>query len=96
MKELLKCVELIYGLDDRLGECLWVGIRKETNNGGIVMGSYCRLHTEEVDKVFYKQLKEVSKPQTLDLMGDLNLSGAQRGQGSRKQISRGWEFHGDY
>lgn len=89
MKKLLKCAELIYGLDDRLGECLWTGIRKETNNGGIVMGGYCRPHTEEVDEVFYKQLKEVSKPQTLVLMGGLSLSGAQGGQGSRKQIFRG-------
>lgn len=88
MKELFKCVELVYGLNDRLGECLWVGIRKETNKSGIVMGGYCRPHTEEVDEVFYKQLKEVSKPQTLVLMGDLNLSGAQ-GQGSRNRFLEG-------
>lgn len=52
------------------------------------MGGYCRPHTEEVDEVFYKQLKEVSKPQTLVLMGDLNLSGAQ-GQGSRNRFLEG-------
>lgn len=76
MKGLLKCVECIYGMDDRLGKCLWVGIRRKTNKGGIVMRGYCRPHSKEVDEVFCKQLKEVSSPQTLVLMGDLNLSEA--------------------
>lgn len=52
MKGPLKCVELIYGMDDRLGECLWVGIRRETNKSGIVMGGYCIPHCKEVDEVF--------------------------------------------
>lgn len=89
MKGLLKCAELIYGMDDRLGKCLWVGMRKETNKDGIVMGHYGRPHSEEADEVFCKQLKEVSRPQTLLLMGDLNLSEARGGKDSRKQISGG-------
>lgn len=86
MKGLLKCAELIYGMDDRLGKCLWVGIRKETNKGGIVMGRYCRPHSEGADEDSCKQLKEVSRPQTLVLVGDLNLSEGRRRKDSRKQI----------
>lgn len=56
MKGTLKCVELIYGMDNSLGECLWIGIKRETNEGGTVMEGYCRPHSEEVDEVFCKQL----------------------------------------
>lgn len=91
MKGQLKCVELIYGMDDRLGECLWVGTVRQTNKGGIVMGGYCRPHGEEVDEIFCKLLKKVSRPQTLVLIGDLNLSEARGGKVSRKQISGGWQ-----
>lgn len=49
-------MELIYGMDNSLGECLWVGIKRETNTGGTVRGGYCRPHSEEVDEVFCKQL----------------------------------------
>lgn len=56
MKGTLKCVEFIYGMDNSLGECLWVGIKRETNKGGIVRGHYCRPRREEADEVFCKQL----------------------------------------
>lgn len=56
MKGTLKCVELIYGMDNSLGEFLWVGIKRETNEGGTVMEDYCRPHSEEADEVFCKQL----------------------------------------
>jgi len=72
MKGPLNCVVLTY----RMGECLWVGIRRETNKGSIVMGGYCRPHSEAVDDILCKQLEEVSRPQTLVLMGDLSLSEA--------------------
>lgn len=56
MKGTLKCVELIYGMDNSLGECLWVGIKRKTSEVGTVMEGYCRPHSEEVDEVFCKQL----------------------------------------
>lgn len=56
MKGTLKCVEFIYGMDNSLGECLWVGIKRETNKGGTVREHYCRPRREEADEVFCKQL----------------------------------------
>lgn len=56
IKGTLKCVELIYGMDNSLGKCLWVGIKRETSKGGTVMEGYCRSHKEEVDEIFSKQL----------------------------------------
>lgn len=55
------------------------------------MGGYCRPHSEKIDKVFCKQLEEVSRPQILVLRGDLNLSEARGQKGSRKKIFGGWQ-----
>lgn len=39
----LRCVELLYGLDNRLGMCLWVRIRGEVSEGGNMVGLCYRL-----------------------------------------------------
>ncbi|KAK4830652.1 hypothetical protein QYF61_012495 [Mycteria americana] len=60
--------------DDRV-ECLWVRIRGKTNKVDVMVGVCYRPpnQNEEADKIFCKQLGEVSQPLALLLMGDFNL-----------------------
>lgn len=48
-------------------ESLWVGIRGQTNTGGIVLGVCSRyLHQDkETDKTLFRQLEKASQPQVL-------------------------------
>ncbi|TRZ26643.1 hypothetical protein HGM15179_000414 [Zosterops borbonicus] len=56
-------------------ECLWVRIKGKANKVDIIRGvCYCPLsQEEEVDNLFYKQLKNVSGSSALVLVGDFNL-----------------------
>ena len=66
-------MELFYGMSDRLAQSLWVRKKGEVFKGDIVVGvCYIAPDQCEVDKVFFKQIKEVSRLQTLVLMGDVN------------------------
>lgn len=56
-------------------ECLWVRIRGKANKGDILLGICYRplSQEEEVDKLFYKQLEDVSGSPALALAGGFNL-----------------------
>ncbi|RMC07029.1 hypothetical protein DUI87_16482 [Hirundo rustica rustica] len=56
-------------------ECLWVRIKGKANKADILLGVCYRPpnQEEEVDNLFYKQLKNVSAPTALVLVGDFNL-----------------------
>ena len=62
--------ELCYGMDNR-DESLWVRVRGEASNGGIVVAVCYRPPGQ--DEAFLKQLKDISGSQTLVLMGYFNL-----------------------
>ncbi|GAB0175367.1 hypothetical protein GRJ2_000001900 [Grus japonensis] len=73
VKECFDCLELNDG-DDSI-ECLWVRIRGKANKADIMEGVCYRPpnQDEEADKIFYKQLGEVSRLLALVLVGDFNL-----------------------
>ncbi|GAB0209132.1 hypothetical protein GRJ2_003378900 [Grus japonensis] len=73
VRECFDCLELNDG-DERV-ECLWVRIRGKANKADIMVGICYRPpnQDEEADKIFYKQLGEVSQSLALVLMGDFNL-----------------------
>ena len=56
-------------------ECLWVRIRGKAKKAGIMVGVCYRppIQDEEADKIFYRQLGEISQPLPLVLTGDFNL-----------------------
>ncbi|GAB0208671.1 hypothetical protein GRJ2_003332800 [Grus japonensis] len=73
VKECFDCLELNDG-DDRV-ECLWIRIRGKANKADIMVGVCYRPpnQDEQADKIFYKQLGEVSQSLALVLVGDFNL-----------------------
>lgn len=68
-------MELLYGMDDGLGESLCVRVKGEVSEDGIVVGLCYRPHEqcEEVAEAFFKQLRKVLGPETLGFMGYFNL-----------------------
>ncbi|GAB0209002.1 hypothetical protein GRJ2_003365900 [Grus japonensis] len=76
VKECFDCLELNDG-DNRV-ECLWVRISGKANKADIMVGVCYRPlnQDEEADKIFYKQLGEVSQSLALVLVGDFNLPDA--------------------
>ena len=73
VKESFDCLELNDG--DGRAECLQVRIRGKTDKADIMLGVCYRApnQDEEADKVFCKQLGEVSRSLALVLMGNFNL-----------------------
>ncbi|GAB0203947.1 hypothetical protein GRJ2_002860300 [Grus japonensis] len=73
VRECFDCLELDNG-DDRV-ECLWLRIRGKANKADIMVGVCHRPpnKNEEADKIFCKQLGEVSQSVTLVHVGDFNL-----------------------
>lgn len=60
-KEQQKCIDGCFGTDAELVQSLWVRIIKQTNDGSVVVGVYCRLpDKEEMNEVFFRKLKESS------------------------------------
>ncbi|PKU26822.1 adaptin ear-binding coat-associated protein 1 [Limosa lapponica baueri] len=72
-RECYECLELNDG-DNRV-ESLWVRIRGRVNKADIMVGVCYRPPNQdlEVDKIFYKQLGEISKSLALAFVGDFNL-----------------------
>ena len=71
VRECFDCLELNNG-DDRV-ECLWVRITGKDKADIMVEVCYRPPNQdEEADKIFYKQLGEVSQSLALVLMGDFN------------------------
>ena len=71
VRELPACMEVLCGMDSRLGELLWVRVIGETSEGDIVVGGKYLESGEEEDKVLCEQFEEVQFKDPTSPLGTL-------------------------
>lgn len=79
----LECVELAVG--DGAVESLWIRIKGQKSNVGTIVRVFYRLPSQDndVNKLFYEELRDTPKSTALVLRGDFNL---QKSSGSITQL----------
>lgn len=53
----------------------WIRIKGKTSHADIIVGVYCRpsIQDDDVDELFFEELKDTSESTAIDLMGSFSL-----------------------